>query len=197
MSDETETIPKAEFDRRLSAWKAQEATLKQQLADANKKVTELQPMADRASAAEAKLAEIEAGAARDAVFAEAGVTDARARAILLAQYNADLASLGQGETLELKDFLGKASEDPYLSAIVKPQGQQAQGQQGAQGKRASVTTPAGVAQPPAQQAAARDYAKEMAELRAKNDIAGARKVQAEWRDHLGQTGGLDTSRVPG
>lgn len=203
MSDDgsEKMIPKGELDRRIELWKAQEAALKQQLADANKRVAGLEPVAARATQAEARLQEIEHATARDAVFAEAGVADARARTILLTQYNADVAGLAEGETLELKDFLAKAKEDPYLARLLDAPASQVAAAQGAAAgqvqRKPPVTTPAGVTGSPAAAPKKRDYKSEIAAAREAGDLDAAKKLADEWKNDLQKRGGLDASTPPG
>lgn len=208
MSDEATTIPKSEMDRKLAAWKEQEKLLKEQLAEANAKVAQLQPLADRATAAEAKVTEMEQAAARDATFNEAGIVDARARKILLTQYTADAAGLAAGETPpDLKTFLEKAKDDPYLAPMFAAQGVGA-GAGTAQGAAAGTgaakqaagrgaAAAAGVANAAAGAVVKRDYQAEIAGLLKAGKVADAKKVREEWSTDLAARTAIDVSSAPG
>jgi len=181
-SDEVK-IPKSEMDRKLAAWKAQEAEYKKQLLELQGKVETLTPLANQATEAQNKLAELVAERERESVFGEVGVTDPELRRRLLVQHAADVAAAAEGEEApDLRTWLETAKADPWLSRMFGAP-PAAGAAPPAPPTRKATTPPAnppGTASPPPP-GRVRDYA---AEIAAAGDLDAKRAIQAEWRAAL-------------
>jgi len=175
-----------------------EASLKQQLEVATARITQLEPVAARATELETQLAGLRREGEVAAAFATAQVGDGPFRQRLLALYDSDQAGKPDTERQALADWL--RSDDVVIAGLVRLAGAQPPGAPPPPtlpaptppGTRPATptppATPANTAPPaiPGKKRTREDFERDLAAARATGDAKVVRELLAAWKSELPQ-----------